>query len=374
MKRYSKIMTGTAAALAVCLTAVLSFFYTALPRDISVAAGGFSGGGFSGAVLKESGGELVYFLGNIPIKSVSAVPAERARVVLCGTPFGIKVRSDGIMVISAADNSPAADAGIKAGDIITCVNGRQVFSNADFAEAVQLDPDVTDIILERGSGEMNFAVTPEKHGETLRLGLYVRDSAAGIGTLTFYDSETGRFGGLGHAVTDSSTGGEIPLKSGEITSAEIFDVVKGSSGSAGELCGKIHSEDNVGELSLNTPSGVFGRLYEPFAGREYPEAFRQEVHTGAATLLTTVNGREPREYSVEIERINLFGLEGSKSMVIRITDEALLEETGGIVRGMSGSPIIQDGRFAGAVTHVLVNDPTRGYAIFAESMLEASGQ
>ena len=150
----------------------------------------------------------------------------------------------------------------------------------------------------------------------------------------------------------------------------IFDVVKAKEGTAGELCGKIFSESEIGELSLNTSQGVFGTLDEPFDGKEYEASFRQEVHTGKAVVLTTINGSEPREYDIEIERINLFGLDGSKGMVIRITDPELLEETGGIVRGMSGSPIIQDGRFAGAVTHVLVNDPTRGYAIFAENMLE----
>lgn len=370
MKNFlSKIFSGTAAALAACFTAALCCFYAALPCNISIPASGFAGGGFSVATLKETGSGLCYYLGDIPIKPASATAKIRPTVTLCGSPFGIKLRSDGVLVISAAEHSPAAEAGIKSGDVITEVNGKAVCTNAEFADAVQQDPLDTSIVLERGGSEICVALTPENHGGQLRVGLYVRDSAAGIGTLTFFDKNSNIFGGLGHAVNDSETGNEIPLKSGEITRAEIFDVVKAKEGAAGELCGKICSESVLGELCLNTPSGVFGTLDEPFEGEEYEMSFRQEVHTGEAKILTTINGGEPCEYSIEIERINLFGLDGSKGMVIRITDEALLEEAGGIVRGMSGSPIIQDGRFAGAVTHVLVNDPTRGYAIFAENML-----
>lgn len=369
-QKFAKLFSAAAAALAACFTAALCCFYAALPCNISVPAGKFEGGGFSIATLRQTDSGLCYYLGNIPIKPASAVAANRPRVTLCGTPFGIKVRSNGVMVISAAENSPAAAAGIKTGDVITEVNGKSVCTNAEFAEAVQQSSDGTSIVLERGGGEISVALTPENHDGKLKVGLYVRDSAAGIGTLTFYDKESGVFGGLGHAVSDTSTGGEIPLKSGEITRAEIFDVVKAKEGTAGELCGKIFSEREIGELSLNTSQGVFGTLDEPFDGKEYEASFRQEVHTGKAVVLTTINGSEPREYDIEIERINLFGLDGSKGMVIRITDPELLEETGGIVRGMSGSPIIQDGRFAGAVTHVLVNDPARGYAIFAENMLE----
>ena len=369
-KKIEKLISAAAAALAACLAAVLCCFYAALPCNISVPVGQFEGGGFSIATLRQTNSGLCYYLGNIPIKPASAISTERPTVTLCGTPFGIKVRSNGVMVISTAENSPAAAAGIKSGDVITEVNGKSVCTNAEFAEAVQQSSNGTSIILERGGGEISVALTPENHGGKFKVGLYVRDSAAGIGTLTFYDKESGVFGGLGHAVSDTSTGGEIPLKSGEITRAEIFDVVKAKEGTAGELCGKIFSDKELGELSLNTSLGVFGTLDNPFDGKEYEASFRQEVHTGNATVLTTINGSEPREYDIEIERINLFGLDGSKGMVIRITDPELLEETGGIVRGMSGSPIIQDGRFAGAVTHVLVNDPTRGYAIFAENMLE----
>lgn len=368
-KTLSKFIIGTAAAVLACLTAAISCIYAVLPCNISVPAGGFEGGGFSAASLRQTNGGLCYYLGGIPIKPASAVEKERPKVTLCGTPFGIKVRANGVLVISAADHSPAAEAGIRTGDVITRVNGKSVCTNAEFAEAVQGVSDKTNIILERGGGTISVALTPENHGGKLKVGLYVRDSAAGIGTLTFYDKETGVFGGLGHAVNDASTGDEIPLKSGEITRAEIFDVVCSKEGSAGELCGEIHSEEIIGELAQNTPCGVFGTLDYPVEGKEYEAAFRHEVHAGKATVLTTINGEEPREYDIEIERINLFGLDGSKGMVVRITDEALLSETGGIVRGMSGSPIIQDGRFAGAVTHVLVNDPQRGYAIFAENML-----
>lgn len=371
IRKQFKIFSGTVAALTALFIAVFGYFYAALPCDINVdTSAGFSGGSFSPVVLRQTAEGVSYYLGELRIKTAEVSEKPRRSVIPCGTPFGIKVKSDGVMVIEVAEKSPADKSGIKPGDVIVSVNGREVFTNSEISEAVQLSAKCTDIVLRRNGGDISVKLVPEKNGDTLKIGAWVRDSAAGIGTLTFLDPETMVFGGLGHAVNDVTTGGAVPLRSGEITTAEIYDVVKGKEGSAGELCGTILPNSDIGELSGNTPAGVFGRLSAPVEGETVPVAFRQEVNTGAATILATIDGGAPREYSIEIERINLLDLNGSKGMVIKITDNGLLEKTGGIVRGMSGSPILQNGMLVGAVTHVLVSDPTRGYAVFAESMLD----
>lgn len=303
----------------------------------------------------------------------AAAQCETHRVVLAGgMPFGIKIRSDGVMVISVSEKSPAERAGIKSGDVIYIVNGVQVRTNAELEAAIQTCSKTT-ILLRRGDAEIITELVPQCENGFLKIGAFVRDSAAGIGTLTFCEPETRTFGGLGHAVSDVTTGDTVPLGSGEITSAEIYDVVKGREGSAGELCGIILPESDIGEITSNTSVGVFGTLSDEFPydspSEPVPVAFRQEVKTGAATILTTADGGSPKEYSIEIERLNLLDMNGPKAMVIHITDKDLLSRTGGIVRGMSGSPILQNGQLVGAVTHVFVNDPTRGYAVFAETML-----
>lgn len=370
-KKSFKIFSGSAALFAALYAAVFMCFYAALPCNISAEKNAEFSGSFSAATLKQSGGGCAYFLGNVPIKRADISYQNRPRVVLGGMPFGIKIRSDGVMVISVEEKSPARKAGIRSGDVIVRVNGREVSTNSEIAEAVQLSASRTDVILRRNDSEMSLSFAPENDLGTLKIGAWVRDSAAGIGTLTFWEPESGVFGGLGHSVSDVTTGGVVPLKEGEITAARIYDVVRGREGSAGELCGVILPESDMGVITENTSTGIYGTLSCEIGGETVPAAFRQEVQTGAATILTTLDGCEPEEYSIEIERINLLDLNGSKAMVIRITDSGLLEKTGGIVRGMSGSPIIQNGRFVGAVTHVLVNDPTRGYAVFAETMLES---
>lgn len=311
------------------------------------------------------------------INSVNAAVQcdSRCVVVPGGMPFGIKIRSNGVMVISVTENSPAARAGIKTADIISIVNEIPVSTNAELAAAIQTRSETT-ILLRRNDAEILVTLTPVSENGFLKIGAFVRDSAAGIGTLTFCEPETRVFGGLGHSVSDVTTGSAVPLGSGEITSAEIYDVVKGKEGSPGELCGIILSDDNIGEISSNTGVGVFGTLSEDNAGsfgEPLPVAYRREVETGAASILTTADGGAPREYSIEIERMNLLDMNGSKAMVIHITDEDLLSQTGGIVRGMSGSPILQNGMLVGAVTHVFLNDPTRGYGVFADTMLSQCG-
>lgn len=378
MERTANIFSRSLLACIIAAAAVIGYFYAALPAVITVetgssfsAAAEASSTAFSAAELRESGGTYSYYVGALPIKEAAAVPAKRPMLVPCGTPFGIKLKAEGVMVIAVRDGSPAAEAGLKKGDVILGINGEDICTDEELSAA--LLPENT-IRLRRGDSELclDCAACGSEDGGR-KIGAWVRDSAAGIGTLTFYDPESGKFGGLGHSVSDATTGETVPLLSGEITSADIYDIVRGSEGEAGELCGALLPDSVKGQLSANTSVGVFGELNEIPCGNAIPAAFRQEVKTGSAYILTTVSGTTPKKYSIEIERINLLGLGGSKSMLIRITDPELIEQTGGIVRGMSGSPIIQDGKLVGAVTHVLVNDPERGYAVFAQSMLEEMG-
>lgn len=335
--------------------------------------GFFEGAAIALALLfgSVSGAALIPVSNKVSVGAAADCESRRV-VVASGAPFGIKIRFNGVMVISVTDNSPAEKAGIKAGDIISIVNGEVVSSNAGLASAIQKCAETT-ILLRRGDAEILVTLTPESENGFLKIGTFVRDSAAGIGTLTFREPDSRAFGGLGHAVSDVTTGDAVPLLSGEITSAEIYDVVKGKKGCAGELCGIILPNSDIGEISANTSVGVFGTLSEEHCASEdgkcFPVAYRREVRTGAATILTTADGNSPKEYSIEIERLNLLDANGSKAMVIRITDKELLSQTGGIVRGMSGSPILQNGRLVGAVTHVFLNDPTRGYGVFADTML-----
>lgn len=295
--------------------------------------------------------------------------AERKMLVPGGTPFGIKLRTDGVMVVSVNKGSPADRAGIKPGDMISSVNGVPVQTNSGIAEAVQLSPSECTIVVSRGSSEKCIRLVPEAANGQYRIGTWVRDSAAGIGTLTYFDPATGLFGGLGHPVSDVTTGELMPISSGEITNAEIFSVMKGCDGEAGELCGDL-CPGILGKLSANTPVGIFGTMNAEPTGSAIPMAFRDEAECGPAVILATIEGCEPQEYTIEIEKINMYAISGTKSMVIRVTDERLISEAGGIVRGMSGSPIIQNGMLVGAVTHVFLNDPTRGYAVFAQTMME----
>ena len=195
--------------------------------------------------------------------------------------------------------------------------------------------------------------------------------AAGIGTVTFYEPNTNRFGGLGHPVCDSDTGEIIPVSSGDVADVEITKVVKGYSGSPGELHGTFKSDMSSGTIYFNNKYGIFGEMFKPVdSSGGIPMGLKQEIETGPATIYTTIDGNGPQEYDINIEKID-YKNSGTKNMTIKITDKELLEKTGGIVQGMSGSPIIQNGKLIGAVTHVFVSDPTRGYAIFCENMYES---
>lgn len=308
---------------------------------------------------------------------------ERKKVIVCGNPFGIKMLTEGVVVTDfgavngrISQQSPAEAAGVRKGDIITSVNGMRINDSSTLAAAIQRDP-VCTIGVMRDGEPMTFtanAIESQSDGE-YKLGMWTKDSVAGIGTMTYYDPETKVFAGLGHGVSDSVTGVRLPLLSGEVTAVTITDIVRGSAGSPGELCGAFMSGVELGKLTLNSDFGIFGECPEPpVLGEPTEIAERSEVRVGNAVICTTTGGMMPKEYAIEIVTIDRESTSPAHNMTIRITDDELLARTGGIVQGMSGSPIIQDGRLVGAVTHVLVNDSAMGYAVFADNMISAYEQ
>lgn len=317
--------------------------------------------------------------GLFPVKDVTVTVTEDRVVMVCGTPFGIKLYTKGVLVVglsdvdtAVGDVNPAAAAGVCVGDTILAVDGQPVETGDEVGTLIRdCGGKRITLRLERDGVEFDASFTPVKAvgEEGYRAGLWVRDSAAGIGTLTFYDPSDGTFGGLGHAVCDVDTGEPMSLSGGEIVPARIFGITKGKAGSPGALKGCFDS-GSWGTLTKNADNGLYGTLSTyPFGWQTMAVAHRQQVTEGAAQILCTVDGTRPKAYDVEIERVRYGGADSTRNLVIRVTDPELLEATGGIVQGMSGSPIIQNGKLVGAVTHVLVDDPTCGYGIFAENML-----
>jgi stage IV sporulation protein B len=315
----------------------------------------------------------------IPLKSVQVSVVDDSCVVICGTPFGIKMFTNGVVVVGLADIktnlgilNPASEAGLKAGDIILSVNGKAVATNTDVENAVErCSGGEMKLVVRRGQQKLSVAVRPVRSESDglYKVGIWVRDSTAGIGTLTFYDPSEKCFAGLGHGICDSDTGQLMPLLSGDIVPVTISGVTRGQKGTPGELRGYFSDSKAIGNLSENVPEGVYGTMEKPVSGIPMHIAMKQDVVTGPVKIYTTISGNTPKYYDAQIERIDYRENVQSKNLVLRITDQNLLTQTGGIVQGMSGSPIIQNGKLVGAVTHVFVNDPTRGYGIFAENMM-----
>ena len=323
-------------------------------------------------------------LGFLPLKTVSVSVEDNMPPVLIpgGHSLGVALLTEGVIVVGASDlgaaPSPARLAGLRAGDRIISVNGQTVESAGQLSSLVT-DGQSCSLEIVRDEKALTLDITPARDPRdgSYRLGMWVRDSTAGIGTLTFYNPEDDSFGALGHAIADVDTGITLPVSQGGIYKSSVTDVNKGRQGAPGELLGQFFDADaQLGRIELNTDCGIFGRAETGFTNPLYPDglpaAAREEVHPGPAQLLTTLTGGEITAYDCEIVRINRDDDASARSLLLEITDPGLLSETGGIVQGMSGSPIVQDGKLVGAVTHVLVNDPTRGYGIFIENMLEAA--
>lgn len=287
-----------------------------------------------------------------------------------GTTIGIKLDTQGVVVTGFAAGSSAQRAGIQKGDVIVEVDGAAVHTAAALQES--LDGETVVLTVLRNGKEAEFCVTPSRTEEGARLGAYVRDSVAGIGTVTYYDPNTGAFGALGHGVNDAETSILMPLEAGVVIRSSVANVEQGAVGRPGELKGVFNVREILGEVETNTNFGIFGHLTVPVAGTPLAVASPEEAETGPAQILANVSGSEVRAYAVEIEKIFLDAEDTGRNLLLRVTDPDLLARTGGIVQGMSGSPILQNGKILGAVTHVLVNDPTQGYGIFLENMLDAA--
>lgn len=321
-------------------------------------------------------------LGRIPVKTVRAVAVDQRAVTVCGTPFGIKMFAEGATIVGFTDipapgggANPAKSAGLKIGDRILSIDGVDTHGNQDVADALQEAAGrPVEVIYQRDGEQCTTTLEPVRDEESgsWRAGMWVRDSSAGIGTLTFVDNSTGVYGGLGHPISDADTGQSIALRSGEIAPVTITGYEKGEAGVPGELKGRFTSQIAMGDILINGAAGVYGHIRVLCSGQDMVVAQAQEVRCGPARILATLDGTTPQWYEVEIERVSLGQDDPNRNMVIRVTDPQLLSTTGGIVQGMSGSPIEQDGKLVGAVTHVLVNDPTRGYGIFAQTMLETA--
>ncbi len=398
-RKCKKILAPLCAALAVCSSLLFfSFWYLSvnLPSTISYtdSADLLVSGLFpvrtvisdktNEAQLNLTGREKEYradmmLFGVFPVGKATVTKVEESEVQVLGEPFGIKIYSDGVMVVGMSDVdspegnvNPSKNAGIEIGDVLVSINGIKVTTNGEVSSAVSdCGNSCVTVVLRRDEKEIKTSLTPaySKSEKCYRIGLWVRDSSAGIGTLTFYDPTSGVTGGLGHGITDRTTGELVPLLSGELVGSEILGIKKSTNGNPGELQGRFVSGFS-GDILLNSAIGVYGTTKSVYAtDRLYPVALKQQVSAGYAQVLTTISDSGAELFDCMIEKICLKDNAGSQSMVIRITDERLLNTAGGIVQGMSGSPVIQNGRLVGAVTHVFVNDTARGYAVFAESML-----
>lgn len=320
--------------------------------------------------------------GIIPFSTASVQVVDELQVAVLGTPFGMKLYTQGVLVVDITNvetengtENPAKNAGIKVGDYVLSVNGDTVSTNEALVDIVEksLGEDMEfEILRDKKKFKVNVKAVKAKESNSYKIGLWVRDSSAGIGTLTFYSPTADVICGLGHGVTDEDTGKILKLNSGEIVSAEIFSVEKGTAGEPGQLKGRF-TNDTIGEIKLNCSGGVYCEPAGSINITDLTEvALKNEIKNGKAQILCTVDGATPKLYDCKIS-IKKGGFDSdTQNMVITVTDKALLEATGGIVQGLSGSPLLQNGKLIGAVTHVLVDDPTKGYAIFAENMLETA--
>ena len=290
-----------------------------------------------------------------------------------GQVIGLELRDNSVRVAAFDDalGCNARSAGLCIGDDILKINGKTIDTTEDVRAALSRREGQAELIVERDGAQHKLTFDPAITGDGPRLGVYLRCGITGIGTVTYYDPETHDFGTLGHGVS-TGKGALAAMTEGSAYPGEIQTVVRGEAGAPGQLKGSADTAQAVGNLEKNTPQGVFGTSTTGWLGEPLPVAEYSQVHTGPATIRSTVAGSAVQEYSVEISKIYPADRGDHRNFLIRVTDPALLEITGGIVQGMSGSPIIQDGKLIGAVTHVLVNDPTTGYGIFIENMLDAA--
>lgn len=324
------------------------------------------------------------FMGIIPLKTVSVKAVSYQTLIPCGDVVGIKVDTTGVIVLGVGEFEAESESVspckglIEPGDVILACNGKPVESKEEFRQLIETsDSNTVELELTHKGEKKTVKVTPSysKSEHEYKIGLWIKDSTQGIGTITYINPENGHFGALGHGITDTQTHILTPVKTGEIMEVLITKVKKGEKGTPGEISGIIDydEESRLGKISLNSALGIYGEVNKEYLNAKknnaLPIAFQDEVHEGKASIMLDLTGEGTKEYEVEIQKVSKYSNEPSKGMVIRIVDEELLSLTNGIIQGMSGSPILQDGKMIGAITHVFVHDPTRGYGIFIENML-----
>lgn len=336
------------------------------------------------AILNKSDIDLnVKLFGIIPVKKVTLNLEPEVRVIPGGDPVGIKLLTEGIIVVGFSDvetetgnqKSPGVEAGIEIGDVILEANGEKLNEINTLSNIVSKSKGKkVNLKVKSKDKIINTYISPIKinDSEGYKLGLWVRNSTSGVGTLTFYDENTKSFGALGHPINDVDTGKILSIKDGSIYNAKIISIEKGEKGNPGELRGMFTDNDKVGNLNKNTFSGVYGSINNDlnvYNKKPISIGRQSEVKEGPAKILACIDGSKTEEYDIMIEKTTYQSEPDSKSMVLKVVDKRLLEKTGGIVQGMSGSPIIQEGKLIGAVTHVFVNKPNMGYGIYIEWML-----
>lgn len=312
---------------------------------------------------------------------------EKKDIELCagGNSVGVRVSTEGVLAVGYSDittgsgevESPAQNGGIQIGDRLISVNGNKIKNSKDLSKKInESKSENVEILIERNGEEITKNINLSKNADgDYKIGLWVRDSTAGVGTLTFYDKESGKYGAIGHPITDSETEKILSIKNGDLLNSSIISIKKGVKGNPGELRGIFSSDKKpIGNVTGNTQCGIFGSMntenLKNINNKTYKVGWRDEIQPGPAQIITTIDEEGPKLYDIEIVKLAKQDSISTKSMVIKITDERLLEKTGGVVQGMSGSPIIQNDKIIGAVTHVLVNKPEVGYGIYIEWMLK----
>lgn len=326
--------------------------------------------------------ENLKLFGIIPIKEVTVTEKAEQKVMVSGEVFGIKLYTDGVIVVGIQEvqtdsgkKSPSGSAGIEVGDIIVAIDGENVYTSDQVQSILGANNGGSfEVKIKRGERYRDYTVTPvycEREG-CYKAGMWVRDSTAGIGTITFYNKQSGIFAALGHQINDIDTKEIMPMLDGEAVKATVSKIEKSTRGTTGSLeCD--FTNQTLGKLLTNTDCGIYGAYAEVSeCAKEYPVAAIQEVKKGKATLISTVEKGQPKKYEIEITHIGFNENNREKNMIVKVTDKDLIDKTGGIVQGMSGSPIIQNGKLVGALTHVIVGNPQKGYAVFAQTMAEES--
>ena len=314
------------------------------------------------------------------VKDVTVNVIPKTTVIPVGKAIGMKLYTEGVLVVGMSEiegKKPYENSGIETGDKIIEIDNTQIDNTDELIECVNnSNGKELEIKYISDNEEKTTSIEPVKTSSNeYKLGLWVRDAAAGVGTLTFYEPSTGEFGALGHGINDVDTYELIDIASGELVTTDIIDIVKGEDGSPGEIRGTIDNGISLGNIYKNTSFGIYGNIDNVAKltltqYKEYEVANRSEITTGKAEILCELENGKTQSYEIEIQRLFLENNENNKSMLIKVTDEELIQKTGGIIQGMSGAPIIQNGKFIGAVTHVLVNDAKTGYAVFGDLMIK----